>query len=290
MFGYYKFRRKLREFFLIKKARRTAVDFIKSGEELLLIANGYTLNDKIDLSTLKGNDIFVCNELYLHQDYDNLIKSNNVLHFAMDGIESYLYILPKMENLTVDQVFEKYLYPILASKVNVTMPLNLYPYITKNFPYASYIASQVLKEKLIKAAMISSKSMKNLNGGHTPHFMILAGILMGYKKIHLYGLEHNYVKDILNKDPKCGTHFYNESYRQVLELNIGKDLPREAYRTTLSSLFESNACTFRVYEALAELAKERGTEIIDHSGGSLFMFQDYSLWDLVELPSPKQGK
>jgi hypothetical protein len=66
---------------------------------------------------------------------------------------------------------------------------------------------------------------------------------------------------------------------------MGKDLPREAYRTKLSKLFESNAQTFKTYEDLADLASERGVEIIDHSSGSLFMFQDYSLWDLVEPKS-----
>ncbi len=115
--------------------------------------------------------------------------------------------------------------------------------------------------------------------------MLLAGILLGYKKIHLHGLEPNYVKDILNKNSKCGTHFYGESYRQVLELNDGKVLPREAYNVTFSKLFESNAKIFRAYEQLADLAQELGVEVIVHSGGSLFMFQDYSLWDLVEPPN-----
>jgi hypothetical protein len=51
---------------------------------------------------------------------------------------------------------------------------------------------------------------------------------------------------------------------------------------TLSKLFEGNAKVFKAYEQLAELAKELNVEVIDHSKGSLFMFQDYSLWDLVE--------
>ena len=100
----------------------------------------------------------------------------------------------------------------------------------------------------------------------------------------MYGLEHNYVIDILNKDPRCGTHFYGDSYRSVLELDRGAGLPRDQYKIKLSELFEGNARVFRTYEQIAYLAKEMGVEIIDHSNGSLFMFQDYSLWDLVEEP------
>jgi hypothetical protein len=95
---------------------------------------------------------------------------------------------------------------------------------------------------------------------HTPQIMILMGILFGYKKIHLLGLEHNYVKDILNKDPKCGTHFYGDTYEDVLISDRGLG-GRDHYRITLSKLLRGNADVFEGYEQLADLAKERGIEI-----------------------------
>jgi hypothetical protein len=292
MFGYYKFRRKIKNFLDLKKALKTQNkhSLVKSNDELYLFGNGYTLNETINIESIEGKDIFVCNELFLHQDYNKLIKSNNVFHFAMDGLRSFEKLIPKMEGITIDEAFKKYLNPILNSKVYAIIPLDLTRHVLMNHPKANYIQAEILKRGLIKLSKVSKKRLDKINLGesHTPNFMILVGILMGYKKIHLHGLEHNYVKDILNKDVRCGTHFYGESYKQVLELNMGKDLPRESYRTQLSKLFEGNAKVFRVYEELAELAGELGVEIIDHSGGSLFMYQDYSLWDLVEPPKKEK--
>jgi hypothetical protein len=284
MFGYYKLRRKIKEYFIYRKVpEQINFTFKKRNEELFLFGNGYTLNANINLNDLKGSDIFVCNEFYRHPNYNNVIDRNNILHFALDGIGSYEKVTPKMEGLTVEESFEKYLNPILRSGVNVVLPMNVIPYILNNFNDSQICAiSSILNDLLKNKSTDQQNQIKNIKSGHTPQGMLLIGILYGYKKIHLHGLEHNYVKDILNKDPKCGTHFYGESYREVLEINDGKGLPREAYKTTLSKLFEGNAKTFKAYEQLADLAKELGVEVIDHSEGSLFMFQDYSLWDLVE--------
>lgn len=283
MLGYYKFRRKIKDFFLTKKIPKSNnFDFEKQNEELFLFGNGYTLDSNINLSNLSGEDVFVCNEFHRHPAYKNIIEQNNVLYFALDGIGSYEKIIPNMEDISVGESFEKYLHPILRSGVNIVVPFNVFIYVLRGFPKTKFKSHVSLFEELSKSKGIELKDIIALAYGHTPQGMILAGILMGYKKIHLHGLEHNYVKDILNKDPKCGTHFYGESYRLVLELNDGKGLPREAYKVTLSKLFEGNAKVFKSYEKLAELSKALGVEIIDHSNGSLFMFQDYSLWDLVD--------
>ena len=290
MFGYYKFRRNLKNFLDLKKAQRRENKFSlkKSNDELYLFGNGYTLNETINIAGIEGKDIFVCNELFLHPNYLNLIKSNNVIHFAMDGLRSFTYDIPKIEGISTREAFRKYLDPILSAEVSNIMPISLYPFIVENYPESNYFPAEIIKNQLIKKSKLNEKRINKIGGGHTPNFMILIGILMGYKKIHLHGLEHNYVKDILNKSAKCGTHFYGETYREVLELNMGKNLSRENYRTILSKLFEGNAKIFKAYEALADLANETGIEIIDHSGGSLFMFQDYSLWDLVEPPKKEK--
>lgn len=283
MLGYHKFRRKIKEYFLFRQVSEQKNNtFKKNNEELFLFGNGYTLNQTIDLSDLKGNDIFVCNELFNHRNYYDIVKNNNIAHFALDSIRSYEKIIPRMEGISVEEAFEKYLHPILEGGAHVVLPDSVIKYVTEYFCYAKVEASNSLFKRLTKFNKQIEEKVDFLTRGHTPQGMLLAGILLGYKKIHLHGLEHNYVKDILNKDPRCGTHFYGESYRQVLELNDGKGLPREAYKVTLSKLFEGNSKVFKSYEQLAELAKELGVEVIDHSNGSLFMFQDYSLWDLVE--------
>jgi hypothetical protein len=196
----------------------------------------------------------------------------------MDGSKSFEKTIPEKRNITSAEAYKIHIDPIISNQANIIMPYSILSYALNKYPNTKIYPS----EKLFQELKWKNINLENIIFGHTPQSMLLAGILFGYKKIHLHGLEHNYVKDILNKDPKCGTHFYGESYRQVLELNDGKGLPREAYRVTLSKLFEGSSKVFKAYEQLAELAKELGVEVIDHSNGSLFMFQDYSLWDLVE--------
>ena len=280
MLGYYKFRKKLKDV-IYKRAIDSLnkyYDFTPKNAELLLLANGYTLDTTIELNGIKNKDIFVCNEFFKHPHYNEIIKENNVLHFALDGSKSFEKKIPEKRNITPAEAYELHIDPIIRNKVNITMPYSILNYAFNKYPDAKIYPY----EKFLNELKLNKNYSGNIDTYQTPQGMLLAGILMGYKKIHLHGLEHNYIKDILNKDSKCGTHFYGEPYRQVLELNDGKGLPREAYKVTLSKLFESNAKVFRAYEQLADLAQELGIEIIDHSGGSLFMFQDYSLWDLVE--------
>jgi hypothetical protein len=284
MFGYHKFKRKVRNFLETWGIKEKTInfDFKKQNQELILLANGYTLDINIDLKIVKDKDVFVCNEFFRHSCFNDIVENNNVLFFALDSADSYQRVVPRRQGLSVREAYEKYLFPILNSKTNLVIPKSVIPFLLKEFPHSGLCSSEMFIYECRKLNKLSSHKIIEQGIGHTPQFMLLAGIILGYKKIHLHGLEHNYVKDILNKDPKCGTHFYGESYREVLELNDGKGLPREAYRVTLSKLFEGNAKTFKGYEQLADLAKELGVEVIDHSNGSLFMFQDYSLWDLVE--------
>jgi hypothetical protein len=285
MFGYYKTIRKIKSFF-DRRNLEFNIDIEtfnhKIKDELIIFGNGYTLNGA-DLKDFTGEDCFVCNEFYLMNNFKEFILNNNVLYFMNDGLGS-IHKQSKIDGLDWESTFLKYNLMFLnMSDITFVQPESLAIEYLKCNANIRNIVSQSLVKSILKDKPNKIKYLVNdINLGHTPQVMLLVGILLGYKKIHLHGLEHNYVKDILNKDPKCGTHFYGESYREVLELNDGKGLPREAYRVTLSKLFEGNAKTFKGYEQLADLAKELGVEVIDHSNGSLFMFQDYSLWDLVE--------
>lgn len=287
MFGYYKLRRKIKEYFIHRKVpEQINFSFKKSNEKLFLFGNGYTLNQNLDFNDLKGNDIFVCNLIWKHQSFEKLRKNNNLIWFGMDSIQSFKTTVPSIFS-HVEEAIDAYYGPIINSDVCMCVKDCLLDYLNVNYNKSNIYSSTIWLNKLFVSSGISKNRIKNWGFGHTPQLMILFGILMGYKEIHLHGLEHNYARDILTKNPKCGTHFYNEPFKDVLELNMGKGLPRTAYKQSLSSLFEGSANTFKVYENLDELAREQSIEILDHSDGSLFMFQDYSLWDLVE---PKDKK
>lgn len=281
MFGYYKLRKKLKYIYSKNKYQNKidSFDFTKVSEELYLFGNGYTLKG-YDLNQLENQDCFICNAFFRMPNFSTFIQSNNVLDFSMDSFAA-VNKTAKKNGKSSESILNEYVNP----KIGLGMPLvntfDFYDYIIEVDPNQKTIDSESLLKKI--APLEYKNLLKDVanNFGHTPQFMLLVGILMGYKKIHLHGLEHNYVRDILNKSPLCGTHFYNDTYEDIL-LSDGHSRDREKTKPVLSKLLRGNASIFEGYERLAELAKERNVEIIDHSNGSLFMFQDYSLWDLVE--------
>jgi hypothetical protein len=278
MFGYYKFRRKLKENKLKRKFNGGAnnFNFQKNRDELYLFGNGYTLKD-VDLQQFDGIDSFTCNAFFRMPGFSEFIKNNNVLDFAMDSFAEF-YKTSKKNGISVQDSLEFYVNPKIGIGLPLITPVDFFPYITELEKDQSLITFDALTKNLgyKKEDIQLARTF-----GHTPQIMIYCAILMNYKKIHLFGLEHNYVKDILNKDSNCGTHFYGDTYEELLLYDRGPG-DRNHFRIKLSKLFEGNAHIFKGYEQLADLAKEKGIEIMDHSNGSLFMFQDYSLWDLVE--------
>lgn len=66
MFGYYKFRRKVKSFMATwgVEEKTSNFDFKKQNQELILLGNGYTLDINIDLQILKNIDVFGCNEFF----------------------------------------------------------------------------------------------------------------------------------------------------------------------------------------------------------------------------------
>jgi hypothetical protein len=194
--------------------------------------------------------------------------------------------LKTAEKINKDLKFllDEYINPKIGLNFPLVKTADFIPYIMDRNPSQSIISKAAFLEKF--KSSVNKKMINEIESkiGHTPQFMLLIGILMGYKKIYLYGLEHNYVKDILNKSTLCGTHFYDDTYEDVLLTDGHKKGDRESAKIKLSNLLKGNAAIFKGYEQLADLGKEMGVEIIDKSNGSLFMFQDYSLWDLVTEP------
>jgi hypothetical protein len=287
MLGYYRITKKIKKSFLSSNFQESYnFDFEKASETLNLIGNGYTIKN-LNITCFDGVDSFICNNFFRMQGFDEFIEKNNVLDFSMDSFEFFFTRANKL-NSTREILLEEYVNPKIGLKLPLVKTSDFIQYIIEKYPNQSIITDKALLKKFITNSnkKIINKIKKNI--GHTPQFMLLIGILMGYKKIYLYGLEHNYVKDILNKSTLCGTHFYDDTYEDVMLSDGHKRGDRESAKIKLSKLFEENAKIFRGYEQLADLAKEMGVEIIDHSNGSLFMFQDYSLWDLVEDPKLKK--
>jgi hypothetical protein len=286
MFGYYKFSRKIKACLTRSKYKSQIeqFNFSKNSDELYLFGNGYTLKG-YDLNQLINQDCFICNGFFRMPNFNRFIQNNNVLDFSMDSMGSIIKSETRL-NRNPDIHIAEYINPKIGIGIHLVRTIDAFDYILRLNPGQKIIDPESFLKK------IAPDNYKNLLNdvankfGHTPQFMLLVGLLMGYQKIHLFGLEHNYVRDMLNKSPLCGTHFYNDTYEDIL-LSDGHPRDRELTKPKLSKLFSGNASIFAGYEQLADLAKELGVEVIDHSNGSLFMFQDYSLWDLVERKNIK---
>jgi hypothetical protein len=280
MLGYYKLKKRYLNFKINKKFKQGSSNFsfVKKKNELYLFGNGYTLKE-FKLSEVENKDCFICNAFFRMPGFNDFILRNNVLDFGLDSFSAIKRDSSK-NGISVEQILNEYVKPKVGIGISLIKNIDFFPYIL-SLEQSQSIAT--LDGLLMKHDYKKSDIRLSKTFGHTPQMMIYAAILMNYNTIHLYGLEHNYVKDILNKDSKCGTHFYGDTYKQMLieDNGIGD---RNHYRIKLSKLFKENASIFEGYEKLADLAKNSGIDIIDHSGGSLFMFQDYSLWDLVESP------
>ena len=213
-------------------------------------------------------------------NFNTFIQRNNVLDFTLDSF-SEVHRTAKKTGNAPDIILQECENPKIGKGIPLVKTLDFFEYVLETNPDQKIIDTESLLKKIAPLDYENLLKYVANKFGHTPQFMLLVGILMRYKKIHMYGLEHNYVRDILNKSPLCGTHFYNDTYEDIL-LSDGHSRDREKTKPVLSKLLRGNASIFEGYERLAELAKERNVEIIDHSNGSLFMFQDYSLWDLVE--------
>jgi hypothetical protein len=280
MLGYYKLRKKIKELLLDNTIQEYNFNFQKKQESLYLFGNGYTLKD-FDLNKLKNQDCFICNAFFRMPYFNEFIINNNAIDFSLDSYSQLSKTAEKI-NRDIELLLDEYINPKIGLNFPLVKTSDFIPYILDRNPNQSIITNTAFLDKF--KHLVNKKTINEIANkmGHTPQFMLLIGILMGYKKIYLYGLEHNYVKDILNKSTLCGTHFYDDTYKDVLLSDGHKRGDRESAKIKLSNLFEGNAAIFKGYEQLADLAKEMGVEIIDHSNGSLFMFQDYSLWDLVE--------
>jgi hypothetical protein len=245
---------------------------LKQSDKLCILGNGPSLKH-VDFSLLKEYDLYVCNYFYRHKIFESL--DNIIAYFSLDGISVFLkqeaFGLGRVFNLVVD-----YHADFLSNKYISIVNVSIYNYFVKNNIFRdkkllySHPTSSLFLRKFARQMKEQGYSIDEaLKVRHTPMFMIQAGLMAGYKTIYLYGLEHSYVRDTLNRQ-LVGGHFYSETQAEVIKNNLGS----EDVIGPLSGLFMDSGLTFRVYEHLAVLAKIMGVRIIDKTtDGCLNMFE-----------------
>lgn len=262
----------------------------KTSEDLYVFGNGYSIAN-LDLTCFKNQDCFVCNDFCRFNHFDEFAANNNISYFGMDGMGSF-YDISRREHLTLSDALKKYIDPWTRDRdYNIIVPPSMTKYIISINPSAKIgvFADDITKilRKRVKGVNLDSQLVKRASTiRHTPQAMIVTGIILGYKNIHLYGVDHSYVRDILNKNPMAGKHFYLETAEEVCIGNcIDKD--KIDYSINLSDLFLDNFLTFKTYESQQIIAQALGIKIQDKTDGSLFCFQDFNLTILIEKDSKR---
>jgi hypothetical protein len=279
MFGYYRMIKRIKHH-LAKSDFHEKIH--KKKDTVHIFGNGYSIAN-LNLQDFKGEDCFVCNEFFRMKGFNEFIEYNNISYFTLDGMGSCIRIA-KRQSITLDELLLKFYDPIISDKYPIIIQNNMVDYISKRKSknsigvMGSDLAS-IMKIKYPGAKVDPSIIKKAFSIRHTPHAMVAAALLLGYKKIFLYGVDHTYVRDILNKSLMAGKHFYLETQMEVL--NSNGVFERNQASPKLSSLLLDSAKTFEIYEAQKIIADSLNIQIIDKTNGSLFCFQDFNLFDLA---------
>jgi hypothetical protein len=286
MFGYYKMVKGIKNF-LVKSDFYNKIS--KKNDTVYIFGNGYSIAD-LNLGDFRGEDCFVCNEFFRMKGFSEFIENNNISYFAIDGMNSFIREA-QIRRITTNEMLVKFVDPIISEKYPIIVQSSMVGYISKKKSKDSIgvmggdLAS-IMKKKYTITKIHNNVTRMACTVRHTPHAMIAVALILGYKRILLYGLDHTYVRDILNKNPMAGKHFYLETQMEVLNSNLV--FTSNQCKIKLSNLFIDSAETFKVYEAQREIADLLNIQIIDKSNGSLFCFQDFNLFDLALMENSHQ--
>jgi hypothetical protein len=256
--------------FLARNVELNLEEYNKNSQNLVILGTSPSLNE-FDINILKNSDcdIFICNGIFRMEKFKFLIKKPGVTYFFGANLKTIAEIAVN-ENKKIDEYILNYFsgLELFSGKKIFSHSLVNYFYKKSFFINNNYSFSFQKYENIIKKTLLSNEKIDVdlelcLNMRHTPQLMILIGIILGYKNIELYGLQHSYVKDRF-EGIESVLHSYSE------ENSISQNM---AHRD-LTELFLDSHLTFKVYKELNKLAKILNVNIYDYTiDGCLDMFE-----------------
>lgn len=217
---------------------------ICKGQSCLIIGNGPSLNTK-DLEKSKRMISFASNRIYNIFQSTDWRPSYYCISDRKLYLKSYSEIINKGINNGINNAF-----------VQID-PIRRYPDL-KQCSNVCYI--KLIKEDFYPSLPRFSDNMLNgIYDGHTVTYMMLQlSIFMGFKKIYLLGVDHNY-SQVLNPD---GTVSFNSNVRDHFsDSDVIANTPA-IYKITVA------------YQAAKEYADSHGIKIYNATrGGKLEVFE-----------------
>lgn len=202
------------------------------GESVYILGGGPSLNN-FDLSKIYGKNIISMNFFGVHKDKD---KFNIVAHcigepFPSEGWQDPTAMIDSVNSET---------YWLHSGSVEQTKHIN------RRIHY--YTPTVRTNSFLFTGEMLH---LQGLIYQSTSQMAITVALYMGFKKIYLLGMDHDWLVT-----RGYSPHFYKES-----EVTTPADLSKFSY----TSMIEISLNLFRTYEYIKKIAEKKGVEIINLS-------------------------
>ena len=204
--------------------------------------------------------------------------------------EEYKVVCPKFYILSDPQFFRKagrserieQLYNALAEQTTWPMTLYVQYYNPEKFDYAAAVKHNP-KIRIVPFHSIVYHGLRSLefwcyrrglgsgNFGTVVQNGEFIGILLGYKTIELYGVDHTLLDGLMvnEQNQLCRTisHYYDGVLAHPTPIYVNATNPPQPY--TMSSYLAETAELFRGHEVLERYARSRGALILNRTRGSL---------------------
>ena len=204
--------------------------------------------------------------------------------------EEFSILKPKYYILSDPQFFRKagyndrveMMYKALAEKVSWPMTLYVQYYNPEKFDYAAAIGHNP-NIKIVRFHTLVFHGFRNVefwcyrNGLGSGNFGTVVqngefvAMLLGYRTIELYGVDHTLLEGLMvdDKNRLCRTqsHYYDSTPAEPKPIYVNATIPPQPY--TMASYLAETAELFRGHEVLAEYARTQGVRIINRTKGSM---------------------
>jgi len=244
-----------------------------SSDELTLLANGPSLAG--DLPRLlagarAGSDFLAVNYFAEHEAFERLRPAYYVLSDPM-------FFRPSAQCGRAAA-----LYRTLARKVAWPMTLYVQYYNPERFDYRAALPNALIR--IVPFHTQSYRGFRQLefrlyrrglgsaNFGTVIQHGEYIGLLLGYRTLHLYGVDHTLTEGLCvdehNRLCRIDRHFYDDgSPAEAHPICVNATCPPVPY--TMASYMAELAELFRGHEVLRDYAASLGARIVNHTRGSM---------------------
>lgn len=174
------------------------------------------------------------------------------------------------------------LYTALRERVDWPMTLYVQYYNPEHFDYAEAIGHNP-NIRIVKFHSTLYRGFRNVefwcyrrglgsgNFGTVVQNGEFIALLLGYKRIELYGVDHTLLEGLMvddrNRLCRCQSHYYDKEPAAPKPIYYNATTPPRPY--TMASYLAETAELFRGHEVLRDFAEAQGVAIINRTQGSM---------------------